>query len=71
MVTQAVWLIQTGENTARIELVQHTVIRTQPPLLSSHFHWGLHLGRAAKRGELGSDNSPSYPNRIRSVHKGL
>lgn len=79
MVTQAVWLIQTEENTTRLWLVQHTHPRarthTNPRFLSS---FSSRLSTRAsiqrgqpKRGESSPDNSPSYPNRIQSVHKGL
>lgn len=83
MVTQAVWLIQTEENTTRLWLVQHTHTpacththsHTNPRFLSS---FSSRLSTRAsiqrgqpKRGESSPDNSPSYPNRIQSVHKGL
>lgn len=47
MVTQAVWLIQMGENTARLELVQHAVTHTHslrfpppPPISTGAFIQG-------------------------------
>lgn len=83
MVTQAVWLIQTEENTTRLWLVQHT---HTPACTHTHSHrnprflssFSSRLSTRAsiqqgqpKRGESSPDNSPSYPNRIQSVHKGL
>lgn len=83
MVTQAVWLIQTEENTTRLWLVQHahtpacthTHSHTNPRFLSSYSsrlstRASIQRGQP-KRGESSPDNSPSYPNRIQSVHKGL
>lgn len=85
MVTQAVWLIQTEENTTRLWLVQHTHTHT-PACTHTHSHtnprflssFSSRLSTRAsiqrgqpKRGESSPDNSPSYPNRIQSVHKGL
>lgn len=84
MVTQAVWLIQTEENTTRLWLVQHahthtpacthTDSHTNPRFLSfsSRLSTRASIQRGQpKRGESSPDNSPSYPNRIQSVHKGL
>lgn len=61
-VTQAVWLIQTEENTTRLWLVQHAHTHTRVHahtqshkpsvpllLLFSPFHQGLHPARAAKK----------------------
>lgn len=82
MVTQAVWLIQTEENTTRLWLVQHTHTpacththsHTNPRFLSSSSRLSTRASiqrGQPKRGESSPDNSPSYPNRIQSVHKGL
>lgn len=68
MVTQAGWLIQMGGETPQGSGLYNTHKPSAPRLF---FHQGLHPVRAAKRGELGPDNSLSYPNRIQSVYKGL
>lgn len=47
MVTQAVWLIQMGENTTRLWFVQHT----NPPLLSSSFSSPLSTRASIQRGQ--------------------
>lgn len=52
MVTQAVWLIQMGENTTRLWLVLHTLTHTNPPLLSSSsFSSPLSTRASIQRGQ--------------------